>query len=397
MNSASREARTVLVTDGEQRAALASVRSLGQAGFSVHVCSARGRSLAGASRYCAREHRVTDTLRDPQAFRHELQALASTLRADVVVPVSEAALLAVLPFRNEFNAVIPFGSAESFRDVCDKTRVLECARSQGIQVPAQLILPSAEAPRRLDRFPVVIKPSRSVVSTGNGLSKTSVLYANSLVELDTALASLPAEAYPVMLQERVEGPGFAISVLLWNGELRAAFAHRRIREKPPSGGVSVMREAVPLDHELLTRSVALLRSFGWQGVAMVEYKLQERTGVPYLMEINGRLWGSLQLAIDAGVDFPLLLVRAALGEPLAPVTEYRTDTRSRWEWGDVDHLLAMMRHSRVALALPAGAPGAWRTLADFVVDFGRRNKAEVFRLADPFPFVRETLGWIRGR
>ena len=40
---------------------------------------------------------------------------------------------------------------------------------------------------------------------------------------------------------------------------------------------------------------------------MVEFKLDARDGVAKLMEINGRFWGSLQLAVDAGVDFPAIL------------------------------------------------------------------------------------------
>ena len=68
--------------------------------------------------------------------------------------------------------------------------------------------------------------------------------------------------------------------------------------------MSVYRESVAADPDLVRRSRALLDAFGWCGVAMVEYKLDERTGTPYLMEVNGRFWGSLQLAIDAGVDFP---------------------------------------------------------------------------------------------
>ncbi len=109
------------------------------------------------------------------------------------------------------------------------------------------------------------------------------------------------------------GPGVGVFLLLWEGKLRAAFAHRRLREKPPSGGVSVYRESIALDPVLLERSRRLLESFGWQGVAMVEYKIDERTGTPILMEINGRFWGSLQLAVDAGVDFPRLLIECAEG------------------------------------------------------------------------------------
>jgi predicted ATP-grasp superfamily ATP-dependent carboligase len=186
-------------------------------------------------------------------------------------------------------------------------------------------------------------------------------------------------------------------VLLWNGELRAAFAHRRIREKPPSGGVSVLSESIALDSDLLARSVALLRDFDWQGVAMVEYKVDHVTGVPYLMEVNGRFWGSLQLAIDAGVDFPRILVAAARGQSNPGVGGYKIGARLRWEWGDVDNLLLRLRRSPSSLSLPQDAPGRARGLIDFVRALGPGTRGEVLRADDPMPFVRESLNWIRGR
>src|SRR5690606_18283425 len=63
----------VLITDGEQRAALAIVRSLGRAGYRPFVCSTRGGTLAGASRYSASEAAVPDPLREPAAFALSVQ------------------------------------------------------------------------------------------------------------------------------------------------------------------------------------------------------------------------------------------------------------------------------------------------------------------------------------
>jgi predicted ATP-grasp superfamily ATP-dependent carboligase len=163
--------------------------------------------------------------------------------------------------------------------------------------------------------------------------------------------------------------------------------------------VSVLRESIPIDEDLLNRSVALLRDFGWEGVAMVEYKLDVQTGIPYLMEINGRLWGSLQLALDAGVDFPVLLARAAMGERLPERSVYKVGVRSRWEWGDVDHLLATFRHSPRALSLSPAARRhrRLRALGGFLSSIGKTSETEVFDLADPAPFLRETRDWFRGR
>ncbi len=127
---------------------------------------------------------------------------------------------------------------------------------------------------------------------------------------------------------------------------------------------------------------------------MVEYKVDERTGVPILMEINGRFWGSLQLAIDAGVDFPRLLLECAAGHGPAAPAAYRTGTRLRWWWGDVDQLLLRLRRSNAELGLPPGSPGRLHALGEFVaLRPGDRN--EVLRLDDPLPFLHESLRWFR--
>jgi len=313
--------------------------------------------------------------------------------------MSEAALLAVLPNRARLPTLVPFASAERFEQICDKSAVLRAAEILGIDVPAQRIWHSrddSDTIRNLP-YPVVLKPSRSVVGEKNARMKTRVGYAEDARQLEIALAMLPDAAFPVMCQQRIEGPGTAISVLLWDDEVKAAFAHRRLREKPPSGGVSVLRESIALDEHMLAKSIALLNQFDWNGVAMVEYKVDARTGRSYLMEVNGRFWGSLQLAIDAGVNFPQLLVACAMGHPGVPHLHYPIGVRTRWEWGDVDHLLARLLHSPSELSLPANSPGVAESLTAFLKSFASDIHSEVFSRDDITPFLRETRNWLRGR
>jgi hypothetical protein len=113
------------------------------------------------------------------------------------------------------------------------------------------------------------------------------------------------------------------------------------------------------------------------------------------MEINGRFWGSLQLAIDAGVDFPNLLLDAAAGTPRPPVLRWKLGVRSRWWWGDVDQLLARLRHSAARLDLAPGEPGRLGALARFLLLWRPGDRNEILRLDDPRPFLRETAAWFR--
>jgi predicted ATP-grasp superfamily ATP-dependent carboligase len=141
----------------------------------------------------------------------------------------------------------------------------------------------------------------------------------------------------------------------------------------------------------------LLAAVRWRGVAMVEFKRCARTGRAALMEVNGRLWGSLQLAVASGVNFPDLMVRLARQEALPAVPAARLGLRCRWWWGDVDHLLARLRHSRERLELPPDAPSRLRLLREFASYKPGRDCLETWDADDPRPFFRETYDWMAHR
>ena len=391
--------RTVIVTDGEQRAALAVVRSLG-AEFRCIVAASSRASIAAGSRFCARSVIVPDALDRPDDFAAAIVALSAQERASLVLPISEQSMLAILPVRSRLSpAIIPFPDLEVFRALSDKQRLLEEASKLGISIPTQEVVANLASLASIDfdalQYPIVIKPARSVGEDAGGRAKLSVLYAASADELRRKIRHLPGVAFPVLLQQRIVGPGTGIFLLLWGGEQRAQFAHRRLCEKPPWGGVSVYRESIALDEELLERSRALLDRFGWSGVAMVEYKRDSATGQPYLMEVNGRFWGSLQLAIDAGVDFPRLLAASALGERIQPQTSYRVGVRSRWWWGQVDHLAGRARRRPTAPPLPPGTLTVARAVGDLLLGpFRRGDYEEVLWWNDPRPFWNETVRWM---
>lgn len=392
----------VLVTDGEQRAALAIVRSLGAAGAVPIVCSSTGASLSGASRFAVADLRTPDSLEQPEAFVRALQEAVRDHAVDCLLPVTESSLRAVLGSRHTYGGVLlPFPSHDTFAAASDKRHVMELATGIGVPVPHQVVLKEPDAaildqaePDGTARFPLVLKPPLSVAEGTGGSVKLSVVHVADRPELGRVLAELPAAAFPLLAQERITGPGIGIFLLRWNGRILARFAHRRLREKPPSGGVSVYRESITPPADALAHAEALIEALDWQGVAMVEFKCDERTGTPYLMEINGRFWGSLQLAIDAGVDFPRLLVEASLGRTPTESVEGRPGVRLRWLLGDFDHLLLRLRKSRAELALGADTPGRLRALGSFLVPWRPGDRWEVLRPSDPRPFVRETRVWL---
>jgi predicted ATP-grasp superfamily ATP-dependent carboligase len=258
----------------------------------------------------------------------------------LLIPVTDGSAEAILSHQHLLPATtrLPFASLPTYRAASDKVHVHQLARDAGIGIEDAVIVerPGDAAPVDPRLYPGYVKPHRSVVGdrTRRKLTVRAVADAAACARV---LADLPPEAFPVLVQGKVEGPGEGVFVARWNGRTLARFAHRRLREKPPAGGVSVYRESIALDPVLLAACERVLDALGWNGVAMIEGKRDAHTGAWRVMEINGRFWGSLQLAVDAGVDFPALLARAVLGETPGEPPSWETGGRLRWEWGDVDH------------------------------------------------------------
>jgi predicted ATP-grasp superfamily ATP-dependent carboligase len=240
---------------------------------------------------------------------------------------------------------------------------------------------------------VVLKPRYSRWRTPRGFASGEVSYVRDAASLaDEWLAQHRQVPLP-LVQERIPGHGMGVFVLADRGRIVARFAHRRLREKPPTGGVSVLRESIAVPEPVSAPAERLVEALAWHGVCMIEFRVDARDATPYLMEINPRFWGSLQLAIDAGVDFPLLLYRLASGDPPPPVESYRLGVRCRWLLGDLDHLLIRLRRRQAAAELPPHAPGLGRAILDFLNPFAGR--LEVERLDDPGPGWLEMRSYLR--
>lgn len=391
----------VLVTDGYARAALAVTRSLGSSGHKIFVASESETSLASSSKYCYQGLAYPSPREAPEAFLDFLVQVVEEQQIQVLMPVTDVCLLLVSKHRHRFpeSCVIPIADDSAINAAADKNHILELAKSIGMPVPASLVISAKEeieeklAGDELS-YPVVLKPVRSRVKSGNRWVSTAVDYAKDRVELESKLMSYVAEVYPIILQERVSGVGYGAFYCFDSGKCIAKFAHSRIREKPPSGGVSVLRESKHIDPVVDDYSQKLLSALGWHGVAMVEFKYDEQSGNAYIMEINGRFWGSLQLAIDAGVDFPQILLSLASDESRSEPPEYKAGVKTRWFWGDIDLLLIYLLKKGEVLKLPKGHPGRLKSILSILLPWSRGQRFEILRLSDIGPWFYETKKWL---
>jgi len=385
---------TVFVTDGEQRPALTIVRALGRRGITVIVGSDAQRSLAGASKYCARHVTYPSPYDDRAGFDAFLQRFVSEQRVDVVMPVTDVTTHAVCANQDQLrrHCMLAVPTYEAFERVTDKARLLEHARRCGVPVPRTHVVDcAARLGDVIDRieYPAVVKPVRSRIPTPGGWVFGSVHYADSRACLERLYQTHESlVSHPSLIQERIVGPGVGMFAVFDRGEMIAEFSHRRLREKPPAGGASVLSESLPVDPRLREFAVRMLGPLRWHGVAMMEYKQDARSGDLVLMEVNGRFWGSLELAVAAGVDFPFLAFQLAQGIRTRPAGDYNVGLKNRWLLGDLDHLFLRLCRSPRALDLAAGAPSRFSALLQFLHLAGPKLHYEVID-TDWRPFARE--------
>ena len=389
----------VFVTEGNSRIALAVTRSLGKRGIKVVVGEMSLKSLASASKYCYRTVVYPDPSLYPLEFQRTIVGLMKNAQYRVLMPAGDVTIRSIYPVRTELEKYVKIflPDEESFERATDKQMLFKLAEESEIPMPKTYFIQNLDDLDKIAahiEYPVVIKPRYSKVFYKDKWISCLVDYARSADELFKKYKAVHRVAPLPLIQEYIIGQNYGINLLMHHGQLKAVFSKRSIRDKPPSGGVSVMRESIPVDQRMLEYAEKILRLLNWSGVAEVEFKIDPNDNLPKLIEINGRLSGYVQLATECGVDFPYLLYLLSIGESINICLSYKIGLKSRWLLGDLDHLLTILLMRREKLNLQPNYPGRFRSLVHFLNFFETNSKFEVFRWDDPKPFLQEILSYV---
>lgn len=380
----------VLVLDGNQNQAVASVRSLARAGHTVWAGEASSWSKAGWSRACSGKFRYPAPKENVASFLDSIVGFVRQQPGTLVLPMTEATTLPISAHRESLNnagAKLILPEHEDLLRAFDKDETTRLAASLGIAVPTTVLINSAQDAREAAhwiQYPVVLKPRASEeLAAGTVRTAGRPRYARNPDEFHDAYDDLHTRCTAVLAQSFVPGEGTGYFALLHHGELRAEFAHRRIRDVYPTGSGSAVRISIAPDPEIRRASLALLQELRWHGVAMVEYR-KAADSPPVFMEVNGRFWHSLPLACYAGVDFPALLARMAEAGDIPRHTGYRNSVRCRWLLGDARHLVEVWKGPPPGY--PERFPGRLKTLLNVIIPVPGTYH-DLFQWKDPLPEV----------
>jgi predicted ATP-grasp superfamily ATP-dependent carboligase len=322
----------VLLSDGSHKNTLAIARYLGREGHTIHILHHK-KSAPAFSKYCS-SLILSPPIEEREAYVHFLISHIRQHPYDLLIPVGVHAYQYCVNEYKEINKYLKLEVAPgaAFEIAINKRSTFKFAETHGIDHPKSFYpenLEEAIALSEIVEYPAVIKSSNeSVIKFPTLYADNKETLIDQLNHIYSGFSSQLDKAFPI-IQERIQGDGFGFFAVYQRGVCKKVFMHKRIRENPVSGGVSTSAQSF-YDEKLLQAGKKVLDALQWHGQAMVEFKQERTSGAYKLIEINPKFWGSLELSLSAGMNFPEHLCKMARGDELTYSETYHRKRRFIW-------------------------------------------------------------------
>lgn len=387
----------VVVLGVDSPIGLSLIRDLGRQQFQVIGIGNAG-SVGLSSRYC---HVPVLRQQNPALLIKQLLQIAEQYQPIALLTVSESDINLLNQHRTELADCysLLFPNADIMAIALDKAVTARLAAPLGIACPQSWQLQQLSDLDTIQDelvFPVVLKwanPHDVIADLRAAkLPLEKLEYCHNLLMLQEKLRNYAVIGKYPLIQRYYAGHGLGQFFLCNKGQVLLQFQHERVHEWPPEGGTSTLCRSLSLQQHqaCASRSMQLLKTIGWTGVAMVEYRYCPEQQQYVLMEINGRFWGSTPLALASGVGFASGLVRAlALQQPVAqPAIKARYCRYMVPEFRRIHRLL----FNKTAIKDPYFRYRRFVELGRFLMYFLHPAcRYYVFSLDDPKPFFADSL------
>ena len=377
---------------------LAIIRDLGARGVKVIGIARAPNAIGLSSRFLSQGLLRAD---GAEGLIHQLVDLVQTLGDACLFAISESDIELLNRHRTRLAGYrFMFADSARMERVLNKEQTCAAAASVGIRVPRTEQIEELSDAAILSaalHYPVILKWSNpnEVVKTlsSAGLPLDKAHYCHSDAELIAYLAQYEKVGIYPLIQEYCSGFGLAQMILMHEGRAVYTFQHQRLHEWPPEGGFSTLCMSIgPAQHSMLmARSIALLQTLDWDGVAMVEYRHDPASGESAFMEINGRFWGSLPLACHAGATFPWFAYQLAALHKADIQNAYINGVRCRFMIPETKRLLRIL-FQQGAIVDRRLKFSRRREMASYLLEFLRPSRCYyVFQWHDPKPLLSDML------
>jgi len=321
----------VLVLGSDTRSFLSVVRSLGRKRIEVDVAWYGSNAPALRSRYIRKAHDLPTPWDSPNTWKQEFCHLLRAEQFDLVIPCNDPSLIPLQEHQDELNKIsrIYHLNDRAYSIAFDKEQSTLLAATLDIPVARSHLVSNAKQAEQVVEelgFPLILKPLRSYAP--EKLQKRNrVVRVDDMEQCNKHLDIICTNG-SVLVQEFFQGTGAGVEFLASEGKVLTAFQHVRLHE-PGTGGGSSYRASTRLHPDLLSATKRLIEAMNYSGVGMVEFRIDLDTNQWIFIEVNGRFWGSLPLAIACGADFPYYLYRNLVHDQREFRQSYRVGLRCR--------------------------------------------------------------------
>lgn len=341
--------RTVLIGFGEALSALEVAWNLLDAGFRVAVFVRRGR--LGAIRKVKNVKVIEVAAPENQAYQTVDQLLSAVKRvhAEAVLPLDDASVWVCEAASSDLSIPVAGSSATHARLALDKRVQLKAAAEAGFKVPQTQFIESTRDLRNIDSFPLIVKPALAIAEVDGKLYKGPMRVCADYRELEAFVRNLK-EDIPMLAQRVLSGIGEGLFGLAGPSGVKKWSSHRRIRMMNPAGSGSSACSSLQITDQPLECAERMLNRVNWRGLFMIEL-LRDQSNQIWFMELNGRSWGSMALAIRRGFKYPVWAVAQALDSSFEPLSAPSNDQIVCRHLGrEIVHILMVLRGGKSAVS-----------------------------------------------
>jgi predicted ATP-grasp superfamily ATP-dependent carboligase len=388
----------VLIAEGENPVSLVILRSLRMKDVDAVVLASFSRCFSRFSRYCNQMILVPSMARMKE-YAKAVEKIVKKMKFNVFFPVFDWSLIPVSQNRDKISSYVklPIASHESILKCFDKLSTMKLAIENDVPIPQTYFVHNSAELKKTSKeitYPAVVKPRWSIIWKNDRAFHRRGGFVNSAAELVATYNNIHQYFPFPLVQEYVPGVNYSVAALYNEGRPRAFCCVKVPRAWPPTGGNSCFRESVPLDSEMRKYSETLLNALDWHGIAEVEFRVDSRDNVPRLMEINPRFWGSLSVAVKAGVDLPYLLYRMTMDGDVKGVFNYKVGVKGRYFEQDLLYIISLFKDS-------SPTSGVWnrkklKVLGDWLKFYESGLFYDMFEVDDPLPFLFSSVSFPLG-
>lgn len=321
----------VLLTDAQQRKTLSAMRSLGMRGIKSDCCEAFGFNLSRFSKYCANFYLSPNAGENSKDYLEFLLRYTSKHEDSVVFPMDDDTMKIFIDNRKILESkcrfVIP--PKESFYLALKKDLAVKRAQEKSIRCPLSVSSKEDKVVYKAVcemKFPLIIKPVDSSGSRGMKIVKSREDFEEAYDEVNKN------QPFPVV-QEFLSVSEKIDVCMIYNkqSQLRGCFVQRELRNYPDLIGPSTIQESI-IHEKAKSLAEKFMDGLDWQGVVELEFIVEKGSNDLVFMEVNPRFWASVEMSVQAGVDFPHMYYLIATTGDCAEVTEYKIGKKVKWSF-----------------------------------------------------------------